>query len=570
MVEIKHTNQQIASMLRNVAASYQLQDQNKYRFQIISYNNAADSIEHATSELKDLWDDGKLSDIAGIGPSLESHLDELFKSGKSKHFEKIMKGIDPRVFILMELPKIGIKTAVKLIKESSRGEIDKLIEEAERKQIKNKRHLLPYAQTIASEIIEWLETSSDVAKIDVLGSLRRKVATIGDIDMLVSTNNPSSVMDKFISYPKVQKVIEKGEHTASIIVPGGVQVDLLVSDENSYGSALQHFTGSKNHNIALREYSLKKNLSLSEYGIKDKKTNKLNTFKTEEDFYNHLGLAYIEPELREDSGEIIAAQKRALPELITLKDVKADLQIHSNFDIETSHDLGVSTMSEIVKSAINLNYEYIAFSEHNPSRGKHSQKEIVEILKKKKKEVDVINYSREKFKNNRVYKVFNSLEIDILQDGSLPVPDAGMDTLDFALVSIHSSFDQPKDVMTERVVKALSHPKVKVFAHPTARKINEREGIELDWEKIFEFCVKNNKWLEIDADPMRLDLPDILVREAVKRGIKLTLGTDAHHVDHLRNMEFGVNIARRGWCEKKNMINCMGLIEFEKELKRGD
>lgn len=570
MDDIRFTNQYVANLLRNVAASYQLHDQNKYRFQIISYKNAADSIEHATSELKDLWDDGKLSDVPGIGPSLESHLDELFKSGKSKHFEKIMKGIDPRVFILMELPKIGIKTAVRLIKESSSGEIDKLIKEAEQRRFKNKRHLLPYAQTLASEVIEWLKTSSDVANIDILGSLRRKVATIGDIDILVATNNPSSVIDKFTSYPKIQNVIEKGEHTASIIVPGGVQVDLLVTDEKSYGSALQHFTGSKNHNIALREYSLKKNLSLSEYGIKEKKTNKLHNFKFEQDFYNFLDLDYIEPELREDTGEMIAAQKKTLPKLITLGDIKADLQIHSNFDIETSHDIGASTMSEIVKNAIKLGYEYIAFTEHNPSKGKHNQQQIVEILKKKKKVVDEINYSHESTSEKRVCKVFNSLEIDILQDGSLPVSDQGMRTLDFALVSIHSSFEQPKDVMTERVLKALSHPKVKIFAHPTARKINEREGVELDWEKIFDYCVKNNKWLEIDADPMRLDLPDTLVREAVKKGIMMTLGTDAHHVDHLNNMEYGVNVARRGWCEKKNVINCMSLNEFEKELKRGD
>jgi DNA polymerase (family 10) len=409
-------------------------------------------------------------------------------------------------------------------------------------------------------------------RVDPLGSLRRQASTIGDIDLAVATNKPLEVLEYFTKYPKSQKIIEKGDHTSSILLPGGVQVDLMTQPEDAYGSLLQHFTGSKHHNIALREYALKKGLSLSEYGIKELKTKseKLKVFSNEKDFYRFLNLDYIEPELREDTGEIEAAKEHKLPNLIELKDVRSDLQIHSSFNIETSHDLGESNMEEIIKKGDELKYEYLAFTEHNPSQQGHTDSQIVEILKKKRESVDQLNYSLKSMSTRFVHRVFNSLEIDIKPDGSLPVPDGGMETLDFALVSIHSSFDLERNEQTGRVLSALSHPKVKVFAHPTGRKLNEREGAELNWQEIFEFCTKNNKWIEINCDPMRLDLPDTLVREAVKMGVKLTFGTDAHHVDGMNNMTFGVSVARRGWATSGDIINSRSLEEFEKLLKGGD
>jgi len=566
------TNLQIAELLRDIAASYQLKDQVKYRFQIIAYERAADAVEHATSELKDLWDDGKLEDVPGIGPGIAEHLGELFRTGKSKHFESIMEDIPKEAFKLMELPGIGIKTAMKLIKEGSKEEVAEKLKEVAEKEKKAKRHLLPYAALIASELIEYLQKNAKVARVDPLGSLRRQASTIGDIDLAVVTEDPAGVLEYFTKYPKSGKTIEKGEHTASILLPGGVQVDLMAQPVSSYGSLLQHFTGSKHHNIALREFALKKGLSLSEYGIRKSQTpsSKIQTFKTEKDFYKFLGLDYIEPELREDTGEIEAARQHSLPKLVEAKEIISDLQIHSSFDIETSHDLGESSMEDLVKKADELKYEYIALTEHNPSQQGHSEKEIVEILKKKREKVDAINYSIEKSTNNSIQKVFNSLEIDIKPDGSLPVSNIGLDTLDFALVSIHSSFSLERSEQTGRVLSALSHPKVKIFAHPTGRKLNEREGAELNWPEIFEFCLKEDKWIEINCDPMRLDLPDTMVREAVKLGVKLTFGTDAHHVDGMNNMIFGVSVARRGWSTADDIINTRSLEEFEKLLKGGE
>jgi DNA polymerase (family 10) len=556
-------------------------------------------VEHATSELKDLWDDGKLDVVPGIGPSIAEHLDEIFKTGKSKHFEEVMKGLPPAMFEFMKVPGIGPKTAFKLVTElniKSMGELeaaaktgkiaklegfggqsesDILKSVQEQRSKKNVvRHLLPYAEATAGLIIAWMMKDKNVKEVDPLGSLRRRASTIGDIDLSASTNEPAEVLEHFTKYPEVQRVLEKGTRTASIIIPGNIQVDLMVETPDAYGSLLQHFTGSKHHNIALRELALKKGYSLSDYGIKELKgKSKKRTpgqaekvFSNETEVYNFLGLDYISPEIREDTGEIEAAREHKLPSLVELKDIKADLQIHSSFDIETSHDIGESSMEALVEKGSELGYEYLAFTEHNPSQSGHSANEIVELLKKKREKVDQINYSIQKEGKDGVKKVFNSLEIDILPDGRLPVPDAGMETLDFALVSIHSSFRLDRASQTKRVLSALGHPKVKIFAHPTGRKLTEREGAELNWPEIFDFCLKNNKWIEINCDPMRLDLPDTLVREAVKLGVKLTFGTDAHHKDGLNNMAFGVSVARRGWCEKKDIVNTRNLTDFEELL----
>ena len=586
------TNPKIAELLRSVAASYKLKNEIKNKFRIVAYERAADAVEHASSELKDLWDDGKLDDVPGIGKSIAAHLDEIFRTGESKHFEEVMKGLPPSMFVLMEVPGIGPKTAYRLAHElgikslkdlekaARKGHIAKLEgfgEESEKDILKSvketkgktKRQLLPHASVIASEVVNWLIKDNDVKRADPLGSLRRKASTVGDIDIAAATNNPKGVLDYFSKYPKAQRVLEKGDRTSSIIAPGNIQVDLMVETPDAYGALLQHFTGSKHHNIALREHAIRNNLSLSDYGIYIKKNGEkiLKKIATEEEFYKFLGMDFIPPELREDSGEIETALKHQLPKLLELSDVKSDLQIHSDFDIETSHDIGESSMEEVIKKANELGYEYLAFTEHNPSQSKHTSKQIVELLKRKRENIDQINYSLRINKNNSVKKVFNSLEIDIKPQGGIPVPDQGMQLLDFALISIHSSFDQERDKMTKRVLSAFEHPKSKIFAHPTARKINEREGIELDWPRIFDFCKKNSKWIEINCDPMRLDLPDFLVREAVKEGVKLTLGTDSHHANHMDNMEFGVSVARRGWAEMDDIVNTRSLTEFERMLE---
>jgi DNA polymerase (family 10) len=607
--ENKFPNGVVAELLRDIAAAYQVKNDKNSRFKIIAYQRAADAVEHLSSEIKDMWDEDKLGDIPGVGPSIAQHLDELFKTGKSKHFDEVMDGLPPSMFPLMKVQGIGpkraynIATNIKISVDDPYGDLEKAIQDGKVAELermgeetqkdilqslaeikgRSKRILLPHAESIANEIIAWMEKLPEVKKISTLGSLRRKNSTVGDIDISVATNHGEKVMDHFVNYPKKSRVLGKGEHSASIVVPGDIQVDLKVQPPEAYGSLLQHFTGSKHHNIALREYSIKKGFSLSEYGIKptagkaeERQAKRgdwtgLKMFDTEEKFYNFLGLDWIPPEIRDDAGEIEKAQNHTLPKLIELKDVKGDLQMHSSFDIETSHDVGASSFEELVDKANELGYEYIAVTEHNPSQSGHTMQQITDILKKKQEVVQRLNYKLQHDKTafahkglRTVKRVFNSLEIDMLPSGKLPVNEKGLETLDFALISIHSSFRLPKKEMTHRILSAFTQPNVQIFAHPTGRLLNKREGAEIDWDQVFDFALKNNKWIEINADSNRLDLPDFLVHEAVKLGVKLTFGTDAHHKDAMDNMINAVYVARRGSAEKKDIVNTRNLEEFLK------
>lgn len=596
-------NRQIAELLRAISAAYEIKGSKNNRFRTAAYDNAADAVEHLSSEAKDIWEEGKLEQVSGIGESISRHMEEVFIKGTSKHFEKILGDLPPAMFELLKLNGVGPRRAYQLsrgLKINNKNPIQDLEKKAKKGKVaqlegfgkeseadilsaiseyqakKANRMLLPQAENIAAEILNWMKKAKEVEKIETLGSLRRRASTVGDIDLAVATKNPKAVLAHFVKYPKALRILGKGDHKASIVLPNDIQVDLMTIDPDSFGSLLQHFTGSKHHNIALRQYAQDRGLSLSEYGIrklqnKSTKTqsnskSKLKKFKTEEAFYNFLGLKYLPPELREDMGEIEASLRQAqgkpngLPNVVKLSDIKADLQLHSSFNIETSHDLGNDTMEKMTEKANQLGYEYIAFTEHNPSQSGHSEKDIVKILKHKKEKVLRLNENKN---YSRVKKVFNSLEIDILPDGSLPVSDRGLEFVDFALVSIHSSFRKSRREMTRRVLRALKHPKVKIFAHPTGRILNRRESIELDWEEIFQFCLDNSKWVEINASPKRLDLPDYLVREAVKCGVKLTLGTDAHNIAAMDNMKYGVDVAQRGWAQKSDIINTRSLKEFE-------
>lgn len=570
------TNLEVAKLLKGVAAAFQLKEEPSPndRFRIIAYQRAADAVEHATSEIRDLWEEGKLGEVAGIGTAIAGHLDELFKTGKVRHFEQVIKDLPPAMFELVGVPGIGAKTAYKLTKElgitKPHGALEKLKKAAERghirriegfaeqseKEIKEavkeasartRRLLLPYAAGIAEDVVAWLRKNPGVVRAEPLGSLRRQASTVGDIDIAVATKTPKDVIGHFTKYPKKTKVLEAGEATASILLPGGVQVDLMVQPPDAFGALLQHFTGSKHHNVALRTLALKKGLSLSEYGIK--KGGRLTKVATEEEFYKTLGMDWIPPELREDRGEINAALSHNLPKLVEPKDIKGDFHMHTNVLTDVSHDTGRNPIKDYVRQAETLGYEYIGISEHNPKSGLPESK-VLDMLKRKQEAVRKVN-------NEGKVKVFNGLEIDIKPDGGLALPQTGFDLLDYAIASIHSSFKGDKKKQTKRVLKALEHSKVKIFGHPTARKLNEREEVDLDWEAIFEFCKKHDKWLEINSWPERLDLPDILVHEAVKKGVKLIIDTDSHEVSHMLGMRYGVSVARRGWAQKSDIVNTL-------------
>lgn len=583
------TNLEISKLLNNVAAAYSITDEKKYRFQIIAYEKAAESIEQNPTELKELYKDGKLSEIPGIGATIKSRLEELLTTGKVAHFEDVMKDIPQSVFPLLDIPSFGPKKAFRLVSEfklkdpatviqdvvaiakegkiatlpgfgeKSQADVLRAIEEYGRGKTKTARMVLPYATELARKMIAYLKESDAVVEASTLGSLRRKRDTIGDIDIAVATNNPKAVLDHFTAYPHKERIIERGERTSSIIVSSGKQIDLMVESPKGFGALLQHFTGSKAHNVRLREYALSKDLSLSDYGIRKKGSDdKYTLFDSEEAFYKYIGLQWVPPEMREDTGEIELALKHELPKILELKDMKGDFHLHSSYPIEPSHDMGQNTMDEMIEKAMQLGYSYIGFSEHNPSISKHTQKQVHDILSKRKEFIAKLN---EKYTNK--VRVFSLLETDILPNGSLAIEDDALQLLDGSIVSVHSAFDMDRDKMTERVLKGLSHPKARILAHPTGRLLNQRPSYELDWDKIFAFCVENNKALEINASPLRLDLPDILVRDAIKHGVKFFIDTDSHASDQMELMEYGVSVARRGWAKPDDILNALPYNELK-------
>lgn len=602
------TNTEIARLFRDIAAAYTIKDEREHRFQIIAYQKAADAIEKTSTELQNLYKEGELDNVPGIGASITQHLEELFKTGKVKHFEEVLEGIPPAVFPLLDVPSFGPKKAYRLVKEfkltnekTVLRDVEKLAEQGRIQDLegfgekseedimqalgeyktgttKTDRMVLPYAYELAKRVLKYLQQSKDVLEVVPLGSLRRMAPTIGDIDIAVTSKNPKAVIEHFINYPHKERVIERGPVTASILVGGGKHVDLLVLDPESFGSLLQHFTGSKHHNVALREYAIKKGLSLSERGIKIVKARnqklvassssakrpmvqgKLITFKTEEAFYKYLGMDTPPPEIRENQGEIELARQHKLPHLVDIKDIKGDLHIHSSYPIEPSHDMGAESMKEMLTYAKKLGYEYLGFSEHNPSQAKHTKQQIYDILKKRRESIEKL---RDKIKG---IHIINLMETDILPNGDRALDEKALEYLDATIVSVHSSFMMGEDAMTKRVLSGLSHPKAKILAHPTGRMLNSRSGYTLDWEKLFDYAKTHDKALEINAWPERLDLPDNLVKDAAARGVRFVIDTDAHDISHMDNMFYGVAVARRGWCEKKDILNTLDYHDFMRWL----
>lgn len=590
-------NQEIAQLLRDVAAAYEVIGEDFFR--IRAYQNAADAVEHSTTEMKDIWDRDMLQSVPGIGANIAQHLDELFTRGKSPHFENILKKLPQSVYQLLKLPGVGAKTAAKLARElnlsnpetvfddlvkaaeagkiatiegfgeKSQNELFESVERFRRRESKIDRMLLPYATEIADKIVEYMRQCPAVEQIEPLGSLRRNVATVGDIDLAVATKRAKEVIAHFKKWKESKKVLAAGENTARLIHYSGAQIDIKTQDPASFGALLQHFTGSKEHNIALREYAQKKGLSLSEYGIQKAQKHKntkarkqISTFKTEREFYKALGMDWIPPELRENKGEIEAALNHQLPNLVKIENIKGDLHIHSNFDLKPSHDLGKDGFTDIIKQAIKMGYEYVGFAEHNPAN-KLSDDKIYSLIKAKNRQIEQVLSEYKNYSKIRVYKL---LEVDILANGDLPLTDKSIKLLDAMVVSIHSSFRQNAKEMTTRILSGLVHPKARILGHPTGRLLQEREGVEADWGEIFKFCARHNKALEVNCYPNRLDLPDDMVREAAKLGVKFVIGTDSHDVESLKNMRYGVAVARRGWLERKDVLNTLPMIEFEKWL----
>lgn len=587
------SNTEIAEIFQTIGEILAAQGENIFRTR--AYARAAESIRHAEQPLKDIWEKGELDDVPGIGKGFLGLLNELFTVGFIAEFDSVIGSIPAGAFQLMKLSGVGVKKALRLAQEykldnakTAFDTIKKKIEAGEIQQLEGfgkksadqlleaiegysgdapTRFVLPMGGKVGEAVIAHLKTIPACIDAEMLGSSRRRSPTVGDIDIAVKTNQPKEIMEQIKTFPGIQRMLASGANTARFIDVSGIQVDVKTHGPEGWGNMLQHYTGSKQHNIVLRSIVQKKGWSLSEKGLQKEDGN--NLYDSEKELYNALGMDYIPPEMREDRGEVDAALKKNLPKLIETKDIKGDVHMHTKIDFPTSHDMGESTIAELLDRAAELKYEYLGFSDHNPKSSALDAKERLEAVKKRNKTIndEVRQWEQTSNAKGQTIRVFKGLEVDIRPDGTLALEDEALELLDYAIASIHAQLRQPREEMTARILKALAHPKVRIWGHPSARVLMERDGIDCDWEKIFAFCAENNKIIEINSAPSRLDLADTLIPVALEHGVKFIIDTDSHHVDQLSLMPYGVSQARRGWLEAKHVVNTFSSKEFAKILK---
>lgn len=585
------SNQDVAQLLREMAAVYEMKQWDY--FHIRAYQNAAESIDHLGANLRDLWQQDQLGTVAGLGEKLTAHIDELFRTGKVKRFQKVMSGIPAGAFPLLDLPDIGPKTAYKIAKKLDLQDrstalaqlkealasgalndldgvgpktLEGLAEAIGKKKTRTsgQRLSLIDAEAIANEVIAYLREEKAVEDAQAMGSLRRRSATVGDIDIGVKSSDPQKVFDHLRRFPKLKRVTASGTNTAMIIHLSGRQIDVKVHEPTGWGSMLQHYTGSKAHNIHLRTLAKEKGMSLSEYGIKTQSGTKL--FTDEASFYRELGMQYIPPELREDNGEIDAAEKGALPKLVELSDIRGDLHVHTNLDWPSSHDMNVHPFDILFDDAASRGYEYLGLSDHNPRAKGLTAADRRKFVERRNEQIDKALEKWQKRSKKRL-KVLKGLEVDIRPDGTLALEDESLQAVDYIIASVHSAFNQSNAEATRRVLKALSHPKVSIWGHPSGRKIGERRGLEYDWKDVFDFCAREGKIIEINGSPWRMDLPDALVHMGLGSGVRFCINTDCHNVNHFSFMKYGIDVARRGWVEAEDVVNTLPFEKLSAILK---
>jgi len=569
-------NQEIAAIFRKMALFFQMQDDG---FRARAYENGAEILENLTVNVKDVYAKKGLKgleDLHGIGRGMAEKIEEYIKTGKIKEYRDLKKKMPVDIDELASVEGLGpmsIKTLYKklkiknlkdLEKAAKAGKIQKLkgfgkkteeniLEGIEFVKKNSGRMLLGYIWPRVEKLVEEFESMKEVENISPAGSLRRKRETVGDIDILVATENPQKIMEKFTSMPDVIKVWGKGLTKASVRVKGNFDIDLRVVPKESWGAALQYFTGSKAHNIKVRQIAIDKELKLNEYGVFRGKENIAS--KTEEEVYEAIGLRYLEPELREDTGEIeLLQEKKQLPKIIPYGSLKGDLQVQTNWTD------GAHSIEEMAKEAKRLGLEYIAITDHTKSLAMTGGSDEKKLLRQMK-EIDKLN------KSIRDITVLKGAEVNILRDGSLDIENEVLAKLDVVGVSVHSLFKMSKQDMTERIVRAINNPHVDVFFHPTGRLIQKRAAYDVDMERVIKEAVKTGTVLEINAFPDRSDLKDEHIRMGVEAGAKFVIDSDAHSKDHLKYLDFGIAQARRGWAEANDVINTLSLNKFLKKLK---
>jgi DNA polymerase (family X) len=567
-------NKEIADLLEETADILEFKGENP--FKISAYRRASRIIGDLTQDIEEIAGQGELKTIPGIGEGMAQKIVEYLKTGEISKFEEARKGVSDELIAMMDIPGMGPKTLSMLHREkgiSNLSQLEKALEDGSlmglfgigEKKIENiKRGILLLKQSkgrmnlgvafpVAKRIVEALRQKTGSKKIEWAGSLRRMKESIGDIDILATGPDKEQIVHAFTHLPEVKEVLASGQTKASVIVEGGTQIDLRVVKEDSYGAALQYFTGSKGHNIHLRGIAKAKGIKINEYGVF--KGKKKVGGKDEKDIYRALGMDWMEPELREDRGEIEAAQKGRLPKLVQESDIKGDLHVHSKWSD------GTSSIEEVARAAQRKGYQYIAITDHSKSlRIAHGLDES--RLMKQMEEIDRVN---EKLKG---FQILKGTEVDILAEGRLDFPDKVLEKFDIVVASIHSGFKQDRAKMTKRIIQAFENPYLHIFAHPTGRLLGARDPYEVEMDELIEAAKKFGKVLEINAYFERLDLDDIHCRKAKEMGIQVAISTDSHHPDQMWMMSLGVAVAKRGWLEKKDVLNTLSLKEIMKWCHR--
>jgi len=568
-------NREIADVFYQIADLLEIKGD--LPFKVRAYRRAAQRIETLEVDIEEIYREGRLREIPGIGEGIAKKIKELIETGKLRYLDKLKEEIPESLIKLMEIPSVGPKKALILYKKLGITTIDQLKEACEKNLLRSLegfgeiternilrgiemlemsrgRVLINVAYDDGHRIVEYLRQNKDVIEISIAGSLRRMKETIGDIDILVSSLNPDSVMDMFVRYRDVKEVLAKGSKKTSVILKDGLQVDVRVVKPESFGAALQYFTGSKDHNIQIRNLAIKKGLKINEYGVFKKDTNEYLAGKNEGEVYRAIGLSYIEPELRENRGEIELAQQNRLPNLVKYDEIRGDFHIHSTWSD------GTATIEEIARRGEKMGYSFVGIADHSKSLKVANGLSEEKLLKK----IDEIRKLQEKFD----IRILAGAECDIKPDGTLDYSNNILKELDFAYAAIHSRFRMERKEMTERIVKAMENEYINILAHPTVRLIGRRDPIDIDMERIFEAAKETNTFLEINAFPDRLDLNDIHAKAAKESGVKIAIGTDSHSLDHMRFMRFGIATARRGWLEREDVLNTYDLGKIEKLLGR--
>jgi DNA polymerase (family 10) len=572
-------NKEIARVLWETADLMEIAAEDSFR--IRSYRNGSTAVEGHPERVEDILRDParKVTDIPGIGKGLAAVLAEIVDHGSCERRDALLRKFPPAALEFLKIQGLGPKGIALIFEHYGVGTIDelerlcleqklrvlprmgakleeKVLRSIAQYRLRTGRYLLSYAEGMAAELAEELRQVPGVEDVTPAGSLRRGRETVGDLDLLVTGPRADAALDRFMTYPKVREALGRGENKASAKVGReGLQVDVRALPRESFGAAMQYFTGSKEHNVALRGRAVRMGLKLSEYGLSRAENDARVAGETEAGVYEALGLAWIPPELRENHGEIEAAAEGRLPELVELKEIRGDLHMH------TTETDGRATLEEMAEAALERGYEYIAITDHSKALAMANGLD-------EKRAVEFARRVREINRDGAGLRIFSGLECDILKDGAMDLADGALAELDLVIGSVHSHMNMESAEMTERLLRALECPHLRILGHPTGRLLLQRDAFPFDFEKVVEAAVRRGVWLEINASPERLDLNAVNARAAKAKGAKFAISTDAHHPQHLAGMRYGVATARRGWLGPSDIVNTLPLDRFTEALKR--